>query len=93
MPRPSTRPIRIRQADDDSELTVPADVVDLFGPDAELELHVEPRRATIRRAGGVLRKSDLDGWGYVLPDPKNRPPLPRPMTDAEREALNAFLDE
>lgn len=64
---------------------VPADVVDLFEPDAERELYVEPGRATIRRAGGVLRKSELDGLGYVLPDPKRIPPLPRPLTDAERE--------
>jgi len=88
----NTRHIRIRPAADDSELTVPADVVAMFGPDAELELKVEPGQVTIRRAGG-LRQSDLKGWGKALEDPKSLRHLSRPLTDAEREALDAFLAE
>ena len=45
----NTRHIRIRPSADDSELTVPADVVEMFGPDADLELKVEPGQVTIRR--------------------------------------------
>ncbi len=49
----NTRHIRIRPAADDTELTVPADIVEMFGPDAELELKVEPGQVTIRRAEAV----------------------------------------
>jgi hypothetical protein len=79
----NTRHIRIRPAADDSELTVPADVVAMFGPDADLELKVEPDQVTIRRAGR----------GHVLRDPASLRHLSRPLTDAEREALTAFLAE
>jgi len=77
------RHIRIRAAADESELTVPADVVAMFGPDAELELKLEPDQVTIRRAGRAP----------VLEDPASLRHLSRPLTDAERQALEAFLAE
>ena len=83
----NTRHIRIRPAADDSELTVPADVVEMFGPDAELELKVEPGQVTIRRAEAP------QSAGKVLEDPSALRHLSRPLTDAERDALAAFLAE
>ena len=84
----NTRHIRIRPAADDSELTVPADVVEMFGPDADLELKVEPGQVTIRRADAVPQSA-----GKVLEDPGSLRHLSRPLTDAERDALAAFLAE
>ena len=88
----NTRHIRIRPAADDSELTVPADVVEMFGPDADLELKVEPGQVTICRADAVPQ-SALKGAGKVLEDPGSLRHLARPLTDAEREALASFLAE
>jgi hypothetical protein len=84
----NTRHIRIRRAADDSELTVPADVVEMFGPDADLELKIEPGQVTIRRAEGLPQRV-----GEVLEDPSSLRHLSRPLTDAERDALAAFLAE
>lgn len=82
----NARRIRIRPSADDCELTVPADVVEMFGPDAELELKVEPGQVTISRARALPqseRKSSRD--------PSCLRHLSRPLTDAERDALAAFL--
>ena len=84
----NTRHIRIRPAADDSELTVPADVVEMFGPDADLELKVEPGHVTIRRVEAAPQSA-----GHVLADPSSLRHLSRPVTDAERDALAAFLAE
>jgi hypothetical protein len=84
----NTRHIRISPAADDSELTVPADVVEMFGPDAELELKVEPGQVTIRRAVASPQSPRK-----VLEDPASLRHLSRPLTDAERDGLAAFLAE
>lgn len=84
----NTRHIRISPAADDSELTFPADVVEMFGPDAELELTVEPGQVTIRRAVAAPQSPRK-----VLEDPASLRHLSRPLTVAERDGLAAFLAE
>lgn len=85
----NTRHIRIRPAESD-EVTVPQDVADVLGPEAELELgsgHV-----TIRRSGKLTREY----LSSIAKPPKTAEELmghaTRPLTDAERAALNEFLN-
>lgn len=83
------RRIRIRPADSD-EITVPKDAADLLGSEAELE--VMPGQVTIRRSGRLTR-ADLDAIAKpALTAERLRRHATAPLTDAERAALNEFLD-
>jgi hypothetical protein len=85
----NTRHIRIRTADND-EITVPKDVADLLGPEAELEMG--SGQVTIRRSGKLTREA----LSAIAKPPKTAEELlrhaTRPLTDAERAALNEFLN-
>jgi hypothetical protein len=85
----STRHIRIRSANSD-EITVPKDVADLLGSEAELE--IGPGQVTIRRSGKLTR-SELSAIAKPV---KTAEQLMRhattPLTDAERAALKEFLN-
>ena len=85
----NTRHIRIRPADTD-EVTVPKDVAQLLGSEAELE--VGSGQVTIRLSGKLTReylssiakpaKTAAELMGHAT----------RPLTDAERAGLNDFLN-
>ena len=85
----NTRHIRIRPTEDD-EVTVPKDVADLLGPEAELEMG--SGQVTIRRSGKLTR-SELS---KIAKPVKTAEELlghaTRPLTDSERTALNEFLN-
>ena len=85
----NTRHIQVRVADGD-EVTVPKDVADLLGPEAELE--VGSGQVTIRRSGKLTREY-LES---IAKPPLTAEQLGRhattPLTDAERAALDDFLN-
>lgn len=85
----NTRRIRIRSADGD-EVAVPQDVAALLGPEAELEVGAD--EVTIRRTGKVTR-SEL---AAIAKPARTAEELlggaGRRLTDAERSALNEFLN-
>jgi hypothetical protein len=75
-------------AADSGELSVPADVAELLGDDAELE--VGPGQiVTLRPAR--LRASALAAVVEPLDDPARLRHATTPLTAAERDALGAFL--
>ncbi len=85
----NTRHIQIRAADGD-EVTVPQDVADLLGPEAELE--VGSGQVTIRRSGNLTREylESIAKPALTAEELLGKPT--RPLTEAERAALNEFLN-
>lgn len=85
----NTRHIRIRPTQDD-EVTVPKDVADLLGPEAELEMG--SGQVTIRRSGKLARSELSKIAKPVKTAEELLGQATRPLTDSERTALNEFLN-
>jgi len=85
----NTRHIQIRATEGD-EITLPKDVADVLGPEAELK--VGSGQVTIRRSGKLTREY----LSSIAKPAKTAEELmghtTRPLTDAERAALNEFLN-
>jgi hypothetical protein len=86
----NTRHIQIRVADGD-EVTVPKDVADLLGPEAELE--VGSGQVTIRRSGKLTREYLESIAKPALMAEQLGRHATTPLTNAERAALAAFMAE
>ena len=89
----NARRIRIRPSADDCELTVPADVVEMFGPDAELELKVEPGQVTISRARALpqseRKSSRIRAASATCPGRSRMPSVTRLPRSSLADALRA----
>lgn len=85
----NTRRIRIRPAGNE-EIVVPRDIADLLGPEGELE--VGSGQVTIRR-NGKLTRAELSAIAKPVKTAEElRRHATTPLTDAERAALNEFLN-
>lgn len=72
------------------ELSVPADVAELLGPDAQME--VGPGQVVTLRPG-KLSSAALAASVTPLADAERLRHAPTPLTDQERAALEEFLEQ